>query len=176
MTEAPCEICTIARGGGRAKVLYNDGKVVAFLSEKPAVPGHIIVAPSEHFTIFEQVSEQTLAHCTKVTNRISTSVFEALQAQGTNIIINNGVPAGQEFGHFTLSILPRKQNDGLNFLWPQKTMSEEELSTVELHLKEYSTTMHAHAEEHAPPKEQKKLKQIDKKDDLRVRHYMNRGA
>jgi diadenosine tetraphosphate (Ap4A) HIT family hydrolase len=56
--------------------------------------------------------------------------------QGTNIFVANGIPAGQTVAHFMVHVIPRKENDGVNLQWKAKQLTEEEISTVELKLKE----------------------------------------
>jgi hypothetical protein len=50
--------------------------------------------------------------------------------QGTNIIVQNGVAAGQKAQHFMVHVIPRQEGDGLVFDVPQKQMKEEELEVV----------------------------------------------
>ena len=48
----------------------------------------------------------------------------------------DGQLIGQTVAHFTINVIPRKENDGVNLQWQAKQLSEEEMSTVELELKE----------------------------------------
>jgi hypothetical protein len=59
-----------------------------------------------------------------------------LGAHGTNIFITNGVSAGQTIAHFAINVIPRKEGDNINLQWKPKQLSEEEMSTVELKIKE----------------------------------------
>ena len=67
---------------------------------------------------------------------VSIALFESVSAQGTNLLIQNGTVAGQEVPHVSVNIIPRKENDGLNLQWDVKQLDEEEMSTIELTLKE----------------------------------------
>jgi diadenosine tetraphosphate (Ap4A) HIT family hydrolase len=53
-----------------------------------------------------------------------------LGAEGTNIMINEGVPAGQRHAHAMIHIIPRKKDDGLNFEWPQKQIPEDYMAKI----------------------------------------------
>lgn len=121
-------------------LLYEDDEVIVFLSQKPASPGHVIAVPKEHYTILEQVPNNIMGKLGWIANKVSVAVFEALGMQGTNIIVNNGVAAGQNNAHFMFNIIPRKENDGLNFMWEPKKIEESELnelqSKIEQNLKE----------------------------------------
>lgn len=127
-----CVLCERLKG----KNIYEDDKVVAFLDDKPMSLGHLVIVPREHYPIMEQVPDFVVEHLFKIVNKLGTAVFESLGAHGTNILINNGVPAGQEHSHFSVNIIPRRENDNINFDWQPKQLNEEEMSTAELGLKE----------------------------------------
>jgi len=95
-------------------------------------PGNLL----HHYPIIEQVPDAELANLFGVANKISSSIFEDLKVQGTNIFVANGIPAGQTVAHFLINVIPRQENDGVNLQWKPKQLTEEEMSTVELKLKE----------------------------------------
>lgn len=115
--------------------VYEDDNLVAFLSDTPAVPGHIILTTKEHYTILEQVPEDLAGKLFDAANVLSSALFEAFGAEGTNTIIQNGTGAGQKVPHIAVHIIPRKQNDSLNFEWQPKQLDKEKFGVVELKLK-----------------------------------------
>lgn len=131
-----CLVCQIAAGRIPSKKIYEDDLSLAVLDVNGANPGHCFVFPKNHYPIIEQVPDAEIGKLFQVSNKISTAIFESLGAQGTNIFVANGVPAGQTVAHFTINIIPRNENDGINLQWQPKQLSEEEMSTVELKLKE----------------------------------------
>jgi len=136
MAEEDCVICSIIKGKFPSKKVYEDDDVLAVLDVNGALPGHCFVLPKEHYPIFEQVPDFIASKLFSVANKVSSAIFDALNAQGTNIFVTNGVAAGQTVAHFTINVIPRKENDGINLQWQPKQLSEEEISTVELKLKE----------------------------------------
>ena len=68
-------------------------------------------------------------------------------AQGTNIFVSNGVSAGQSVAHFTVNVIPRKEGDNVNLEWKPIQLSEEEMSTAELKIKEVTKDMGAEKQE-----------------------------
>jgi histidine triad (HIT) family protein len=136
-----CPICGIAQGEIKAKVIYYDDVCIAYLKQMPASAGHIILIPRKHYTIFEQVPDNEIGHIFNIATKLSTVAFETFGRGGTNIIMQNGEPAGQIQPHVSVEIIPRNENDGLNFLWQPKQISEEEMSTVELILKEEASNI-----------------------------------
>ena len=131
-----CLVCHIVGGRVPSERIYEDEDVIAMLDVNGANPGHCFVVPKDHFPIFEQVPDPIVAKLFKLSNKISSAIFDSLDVQGTNIFITNGIAAGQKVAHFMINIIPRKEKDGINMQWEPKQMNEEEMSTIELKLKE----------------------------------------
>ena len=147
-----CLVCQILSDKIPSKKIYEDDFVMAVLDVNGSNPGHCFVIPKNHYPIFEQVPDIEIGRLFQVSNRISGAIFESLGAQGTNIFVANGIAAGQTVAHFTINVIPRMENDGINLQWQPKQLSEEEMSTVELKLKEQTKNI-GHFE-----KEEKKAK------------------
>jgi len=126
-----CQVCESIQ---QENLLYSDDKVFAYLSYEPGAMGHIIIAPVKHFPILENLPEELVRQLFIVANRFSVACFEALGAKGTNIIVYNGISAGQKHAHFQVHVVARNEGDGLNFQWQPKQLSEEELENVLMQL------------------------------------------
>lgn len=129
-----CDMCE--RIEKKKNLLYNDGEIVIFIPDEAIVKGSLIIAPVKHYPILEAVPDNIVKKMYKIANKAGIACFEALGAQGSNILIQNGIAAGQEMPHVLLNVVPRRENDGLQLQWQPKQISEEEMSTVELQLKE----------------------------------------
>lgn len=129
-----CRICDMM--DAEKFVIYQDKFAIALLAPQPAAEGHIIVATRNHAPILESVPDEVLSHLFIIANRISTSVFELLKARGTNITVNNGIPAGQEIPHFHINIIPRRENDPLDFKWQPLQMTHEEMEQIAAKVKD----------------------------------------
>lgn len=136
-----CLFCQAVKGKTKLEKIYEDDKIVAVLHPRPAARGHVMVFSKKHYNILEQVPDFEVGEIFKKINKISIAAFEGVKAQGTNIIVQNGVAAGQEVPHVSVHIIPRTENDGLNFQWQPKQLTEEEMSTVELQLKKEAETI-----------------------------------
>jgi histidine triad (HIT) family protein len=123
---------------GKSKV-FEDDLSIAFFIDSPSPLGRIILIPKNHFPIIEQSSDSLISHLMVLANKLSTAMFDSLNIQGTNILINNGLSAGQKHSHFSINIIPRVEKDGVGLEWKPKQLSEEEMATSELKLKEYTT-------------------------------------
>lgn len=162
-----CIVCQIVAGKVPSKKIYEDELAIAVLDVNGANPGHCFVMPKSHYPIIEQVPDIEIARLFQISNKISSAIFESLGAQGTNIFVANGIPAGQTVAHFTINVIPRKENDGINLQWQPKQLSEEEMSTVELKLKEQTKNMgHFEKEEKKPkPHLQKQIALSDEEEE-----------
>ena len=125
-----CIFCHIISGKVQSKKVYEDDRCLAILDINPANPGHVLLIPREHYTIMPQVPESDLTHLFSVAKTISNAALRALGVQGTNIIVQNGIAAGQKAQHFMVHVIPRKENDGIKFELPQKEIPEKELEQV----------------------------------------------
>lgn len=131
-----CVICEIVNGKIPAKKIYEDDDLLAILDFNGANPGHSFVIPKQHFPILEQLPANLVGKLFSAANKISSAIFETMKVEGTNIFVANGIPAGQKVAHFMINVIPRKENDGINLNWQPRQMSEEEMSTIELKMKE----------------------------------------
>src|SRR3989344_5732530 len=131
-----CLLCQIVANKIPSYKVYEDELTLAVLDVNGANPGHCFVMPKNHYPILEQVPDEELGNHFIVANKISSAIFETLKVQGTNIFVRNGIPAGQQVAHFLINVIPRKENDNVNLQWKPRQLSEEEMSTVELKLRE----------------------------------------
>ncbi len=125
-----CIFCHIISGKVQSKKIYEDDQSVAVLDINPANPGHILLLPKEHYSIMPQLSDEEIAHLFTVAKTLSNAALRGLGVQGTNIMVQNGVAAGQKAQHFMIHIIPRKEKDGLDFELPQKEIPEADLEVI----------------------------------------------
>ena len=147
-----CPVCDFIKSN-KAKKVYEDNDVVAVLNPTPVTLGEVLVIPKKHFTIIEQVPDELTAKLFLVANRVSEALFEGLGLQGTNILLNNGVSAGQKLSHLLIHVIPRRQDDGLNFSWKPKKLNEEQMATIELKIKEFTKDLVINNERKSKPTE-----------------------
>jgi len=154
-----CIFCQIIAGKVQSRKVYEDEHVLAILDVNPANPGHILIMPREHYSIMPQIPSDEVGHIFLVTKALSNASLRALEVQGSNIVVANGVAAGQRAQHFMVHLIPRKDNDDINFQIPQKTLSEEELQKIKYALSESLGTKTEETEKIAPvpivPREKK---------------------
>ncbi|MEM3126570.1 MAG: HIT domain-containing protein [Candidatus Woesearchaeota archaeon] len=125
-----CIFCQIASGKIPSKTVYEDDKCLAVLDIYPANPGHVLLVPKEHYMIMPQVPELTLQHLLVASKHISHAILRGLKATGVNLFIANGAIAGQRAQHFIIHLIPRKEDDGINFDLQKKELSEETITKL----------------------------------------------
>jgi len=140
MSNENCILCQIVGNQVPAYVIYEDDIALGILDVNGAQLGHTFIIPKNHYPILEQVPDEEIGHLFNVANKISSALFEKMKIQGTNIYVTNGIPAGQRVAHFMINVIPRLENDGINLQWAPKQLGEEEMSTVELKLKDQAQT------------------------------------
>jgi len=129
-----CIFCQIIGGNVQSKKIYEDKHLIAILDINPANPGHLLLMPKEHYAIMPQVPEDVLKHLFIVAKKLSQIALQAIGAKGTNIVVQNGMAAGQKAQHFMIHIIPRMEGDGLPFELEKKTISDGDYSTIKSRL------------------------------------------
>ena len=125
-----CIFCQIIDGKVQSKKIYEDNVCFAALDINPANPGHILLMTKEHYSIMPQIPVDEIDHVFRVSKSLSNSLLRGIEAGGTNILVANGVAAGQRAQHFMVHIIPRKEKDGVDFVLPQKTMNQQQIDEV----------------------------------------------
>ena len=126
-----CIFCHIVAGKVSSKKVYDDEHCIGILDINPANPGHVLLLPKEHYAVMPQIPENIIGHMFMVAKGISHAVLRAFKAEGTNIFVANGIPAGQRAQHFMMHIIPRKSSDGLDmFKIPHHSLDPEQAKQV----------------------------------------------
>lgn len=149
-----CEYCELISGKEQTDIIYQDDEVLAFVKGDAITPGQITVIPKEHFTILEMVPNDILSKMVNVANKLGMAIFDTMGVQGTNILVENGLGAGQTIPHFAMHIVPRKENDGIGLQWDPQQLSEAELEEDFIQIKSNAKEMSISDEK---PKEEVKV-------------------
>lgn len=168
-----CQYCdAIAK---KERVVFEDDDAAIMLHPSPAMPGHVIALPKQHFTILEQTPDTIVRKLAALANKASTALVNVLGATGTNVIVENGTAAEQQVPHISVNIIPRVDGDGLNFQWNPKKISDEQMSLIELQMKENTKSLGVEEEKKEPLNidDAKKAEPV-KNDDYRVKQLKRR--
>ena len=111
------------------ELITQDEDIMVLVPRKAIVPGQIIIAPIQDIVVLEQVPDALLQKMMQIANKMSSLLFETLKCHGTNILIQNGVAAGQ-INKFSINIIPRFENDNVVLEWEPKQVKPEQLDSA----------------------------------------------
>ena len=110
-----CLFCKIVNGEIPCYKIYEDEKTLAFLDITNNPEGHTLIVPKNHYKNILDVDKTEMEAVMATVQKISKHYIDIGYATGINIYINNEKSSGQEVMHLHVHILPRKENDGINF-------------------------------------------------------------
>lgn len=130
MKKEDCIFCRIANGEIPSKTLYEDARFRVILDLGPATRGHALILPKDHYADLFSLPEETAGEAMKLAKHMASHMKEKLDAEGFNLVQNNGECAGQTVMHFHLHLIPRYREDGQHILWKPGEMTEEALEEI----------------------------------------------
>lgn len=109
-----CIFCKIVSRTIPARVVFEDGDVVAFHDAHPVAPVHVLVVPRKHVAGVEDVSadESPLLGRVLLAARAVAAALD-LSESGYRLVINQGAGAGQSVFHLHCHLL-----GGRLLAWP----------------------------------------------------------
>lgn len=107
-----CVFCQIIRKEAPASIVYEDDRVIAFLSNRPVNEGHTLVVPKKHYENFYEVPDEEVGYIYQKAKHMAIAVRDAMKAEGIRIVQNNGSAAGQVIFHFHVHVIPMKPHEG----------------------------------------------------------------
>ena len=69
-----CQYCDFVKN--REGLVYEDETAAILLHKSPAMPGHLLVLPKEHFTIIEQTPDPVVRKLAALANKASASLLQ----------------------------------------------------------------------------------------------------
>lgn len=118
MNAGDCIFCKMVAGQIPVTKVYEDEIVLAFLDIGPISDGHTLVIPKRHFEKLHDCPAELLGQVALRLGRIAGAVAAAMDADGYNLLCNNGGAAGQLIEHLHFHIVPRNVGDGVFDQWP----------------------------------------------------------
>jgi histidine triad (HIT) family protein len=101
-----CVFCKIVLKEASASIVYEDEKVIAFMSNRPVNIGHTLVIPKKHYDNIFSIPEDEAAYLFKIVTLIARAVKRATNDEGLKIVQNNGEVAGQVVFHLHIHVIP----------------------------------------------------------------------
>lgn len=119
-----CIFCKLANGVFATNSIYEDEDFNVILDAGPATKGHALILPKEHYANIYEMPEELLAKTIKLAKKQTEHMTELLEADGFNLVQNNGETAGQTVFHFHMHLIPRYADDGQKIGWEPKSPEE----------------------------------------------------
>lgn len=107
-----CIFCRIVDGDIPSRTVYEDDDVFAFLDANPLARGHTLVIPKAHRHHVQDMDADLAGAVFDAVYDLVPVVESAVDADASNIGINNGEASGQEVPHAHVHIVPRFEGDG----------------------------------------------------------------
>ncbi len=102
----------IVAGEIPARIVHETETTLAFLDANPLAPGHMLVIPKEPYARLRDCPPELTADVFAVVRELAPAIEECVDADATNIGVNDGPEAGQEVPHLHVHIVPRFEGDG----------------------------------------------------------------
>lgn len=125
MSRENCIFCKIVDGVIPSTKLYEDDEFILILDVGPASLGHSLLIPKEHYANVFEMPEELLAKAMSLAQMWGEKLVKALNADGLNLVQNNGLAAGQTVFHYHLHLIPRYEADSVGELWTPGSLSDE---------------------------------------------------
>lgn len=109
-----CLFCRILAGDTAASVVHEDDQALVMLDLYPVRPGHVLIIPKQHVARVEELSAAQLGHLVNLAQRLIRAERAVADStggsapKGHNLLINDGVAAGQHVPHLHLHVIPRE--------------------------------------------------------------------
>ncbi len=136
MSVSDCVFCRMVAGEIPVAKVYEDDDVLAFLDVGPVSDGHTLVIPKEHVSKLHDCPAELLAQVGSRIASIAGAVASAMDADGYNLLCNNGRAAGQIVEHLHFHIIPRREGDGLFDRWPAYEYEQGRIETIAKRIRE----------------------------------------
>ena len=130
MKKDNCIFCKLANGDIPTNSIYEDDRFNVILDAGPATKGHALILPKEHADNLFDLPPETAAAAIHLAQKLGAGMVEKLDADGLNLVQNNGEAAGQTVMHFHLHLIPRFRSDGQKIGWKPGEPSADELREI----------------------------------------------
>lgn len=122
-----CIFCKLIAGEIPCERVFENERVLAFLDIGPLADGHTLIVPKTHTAALHELDPEYAAELAAVTGLLGARVMQATGASAYNVLLNNGVDAGQLVMHVHAHVIPRRSGDGLGFRWNAQKRTPAEL-------------------------------------------------
>ncbi|MCL2691331.1 MAG: HIT family protein [Candidatus Bathyarchaeota archaeon] len=135
--DADCIFCKIVQKQAPSSIIYEDEQVMAFLDIRPASEGHTLVISKEHYEGILDIPSGLLGRVHQVSKMVAVAAKQALNADGINVIQQNGRAANQEVFHIHVHVIPRHLGQKMKSLQEVQMVDYKQLELIADKLKSF---------------------------------------
>lgn len=132
-----CIFCKIVSGQIPSTKIYEDENSLAFLDISPAANGHSLVISKKHYATLLDIPSTELKELILAVQKIGAATMKATNAQGFNVLQNNGAVSGQVIRHLHFHVIPRFENDSINLSLGSRKAGQAELAEWQKRIKKH---------------------------------------
>ena len=130
MVKDDCIFCKRANGILPTNTVYEDDDFRVIMDAAPAAMGHALVIPKAHYDNALNAEPGVLGSAMEVAADIARAVKKATGCDGVNILQNNGEAAGQTVFHLHIHVIPRFNDDKVNFSYESLNPAAEDVAAM----------------------------------------------
>lgn len=132
MRDDNCIFCKLANGDIPTNFIYEDDDFKVILDNGPAVEGHALILPKNHYANLYEIDDEVVAKAMKLAKKIVIHEKEVLGCDGYNILQNNEPAAGQTVFHYHMHLIPRYGSEDNKSVIQWKPLSVEDEKMKEI--------------------------------------------
>lgn len=118
-----CIFCKIIKNELPSKTVYEDDLLKVIMNINPITNGHLLVIPKKHYVNILDIDEELITHSHKVIrDTLYPLLKDKLNCEGLTLIENNF--HGQEVHHFHIHVIPRYQDDEVDYKYNSSKLKD----------------------------------------------------
>ena len=122
-----CIFCKIIKGEIPSKTIYEDETIKVIMNINPISNGHLLVLPKNHITDINDMNDNVINHSfTIIKEKLYPMLKKNLNCKGLTLCQNNEL--GQEIKHFHIHLIPRYENDNIEYNYNKDSI--EDIETI----------------------------------------------
>lgn len=110
-SDSSCLFCKIIAGQIPSAKVYEDENVYVFMNLQQTQPGHSLIIPKDHYENVFEITDEALTQVALTAARIARATKQAFNADGIQMLQNNGSSSWQSVFHLHQHVIPRYKGD-----------------------------------------------------------------
>lgn len=131
MKRDDCIFCKLANGDIPTRSVYEDEEFNVIMDASPASKGHVLILPKDHYSDIHEIPAETAGKVMMLAKKMADQLTKNLNADGINIVQNNGEAAGQTVFHFHCHLIPRYADGPAMVTWKPQELPAEEMDAIQ---------------------------------------------